>query len=70
MTQTYIPGSLRLKVLANDPHKAARWPFPLKREDKIYLLTAWADEGTFSDLESLTDAELEVLWQGRLETAE
>ena len=64
---TYIPGSIRLKTLVNDPNKAALWPFPLKREDKIYLLTAWADPGTFADLNACTDSEIEVLWQDRLE---
>jgi len=65
---TYTPGSIRLNGLAKDPNKAKNWPFPLTRNDKAYLLEAWADEGTYADLDSATDTDIEILWQLRLET--
>ena len=67
---TYTPGSIRLSVLVNNPDKAANWPFPLTKEDKIYLLEAWADAGTYADLSDATDAEIAELWNHRLEVAQ
>lgn len=63
----YNPGTIRLNVLAQDPYKAKNWPFPLTRNDKAYLLETWADAGTYADLDSATDADIEQLWQLRLE---
>lgn len=68
---TYTPGTMRLKVLLTaGPDGIKNWPFPLTRDDKQYLMTNWADPGTFSDLDTATDAEIQLLWDMAVEAAE
>jgi hypothetical protein len=60
---SYEEGSIRRKTLVEGgPEMVKNWPFPLPKEDKIFLMTQWADEGTFSDLDALTVAEVNELW--------
>jgi hypothetical protein len=64
----YVPGSIRLKVLLDSPAKVANWPFPLSNQDKITLLTGWADPDTFSDLDTLCQQDLDNLFSSYVET--
>lgn len=63
----YVPGSIRLKVLLENPANVANWPFPLSNQDKITLLTGWADPLTFSDLDTLCQQDLDSLFQNYVE---